>query len=326
MNYTFAELLHVFFALHTNKAIHTYSELSSSIGVSRRTINAWFAGEYPPRSKELVLRIAEELLLTPQQADLLLYSVKPSWVAYGTPPEVLEHIQLFRYSEDADATPTINSEDIETPDLSEIMHLWSICFDEPFTSNHQSWGTGVKDDGVCAVHRSIAGGRYTLELQNRAHETAFMAGDSSCFAPKTFCLTAQVRMLSGGNDDEGAALVFEEISDNCFALFRMRPYTQQASVVQTFEGRNHHHIYINRISAPSIKKDDTNTLAIICIDESFWFYINGAPVQKARTHIPRLSRSRLDVAVIAGAFRSVSAAWSNFCVRVPRPPSVDIDP
>lgn len=99
-NYTFAELLNIYFHLQNDlEGRKTQTDLSTELGVSRRTVAGWFAGEYTPRSSAVVERLAHALCLTAFQADLLFYSVDSTWVKYGTPPALLQTAEVIRYRE-----------------------------------------------------------------------------------------------------------------------------------------------------------------------------------------------------------------------------------
>jgi hypothetical protein len=157
--------------------------------------------------------------------------------------------------------------------------------------------------------------RLILTLHNRFHEDVFMGGDSSYFAPKSYYVVVQARIIQGSTDNEGYSLVFEEISDNCHATFRIREQTRQASVVQTFDGRTGFNIYLNRASAPSIRPGMTNKIAILAIQNDHWFYINNMLI--GHCLLQRLPYARIDVGAIAGAKQSVTCCFQEFCVRVP---------
>ncbi|MEM7133361.1 MAG: helix-turn-helix transcriptional regulator [Chloroflexota bacterium] len=143
LKYTFAELLTIFFQLAETKV--TQSEFAQQLGVSRRTVAGWFAGDYAPRKPDKIEEIAYLLCLTSLQTDLLLYSVNPDWIRYGTPPSTLEDAEVIRYREHE-----VSSSDIEpnafvsAPSVSQIEREWPIIFDETFESNHQRWGEGTK--------------------------------------------------------------------------------------------------------------------------------------------------------------------------------------
>lgn len=100
-NYTFSELLTIFFILQKQYSnISTQSELASALNVGHRTVAGWFAGDYAPRAADKIELIAHLLCLTSLQTDLLLFSVNPDWVKYGTPRAKLESTTLVRYSEE----------------------------------------------------------------------------------------------------------------------------------------------------------------------------------------------------------------------------------
>jgi transcriptional regulator with XRE-family HTH domain len=313
-NYSFADLLHIFFALRLDyDTIRTYEDLAQAVGVSRRTVSGWFAGDYTPRHPDLVGRLAQVLNLSQLQADLLFYAVHPTWVRYGTPEKVLHTLEIVRYNEQFMSYPIANSE--VPPAISEIEHEWSSVFEDQFEHNYNRWGLGIKDDGVCRIERSMADGKLILTLQNYFHDTAFLGADSACFAPPIYYLTVHAQMLHAHAEDDGLALIFEEISDNCLAMFRIRTNLQQASVMQTFDGTTHFHIYLNRVPVPFLRAGTTNKLAILAIHHNHWFYINDRLV--GQCSIPRFPRTRLDVGIAAGVKQRVSCQFQHFQVRVP---------
>ncbi len=310
LQYTFAELLRVFFAVQSR--YENVKDLAVAINKSERTVRGWMTGQYAPRDRATVIRIAQVLSLTPQQTDLLLYAANESWIAYGTPVDVLRSIDLFRYRE-YPSRLALDVTDKTAPDIATLETSWALVFADDFTINYQSWGIGVKDDGVCRIRRSMRNGVYTLRLVNRLHDTVFMGGDSSCFAPHTYLLSVHARLVEWQDNDDGPLLVFEEISDNCSAFMRIREQSRQASVVQTRDdGRNGFIIYLNRVPAPAIRPGEANKLSIVAVASHHWFYVNNSPVGHAI--IPRLPRSRLDVGVAAGLMRRVTCQFSAFRV------------
>lgn len=313
-NYTFADLLHIYFALRLDhQRIRTYDDLAHALGVSRRTVSGWFASDYTPRTPDIVARLAQVLSLSQLQADLLFYAVNPMWVRYGTPEQVLQTMELVRYNEQVLSSPTATS--ARPPAIREVEHGWSSVFEDHFAQNAHRWGLGVKDDGVCRIERSIADGQLTLRLQNYFHDTAFLGADSACFAPPIYYLTVHAQVFDAHDDDDGVALIFEEISDNCLAMFRIRTRLQQASVMQTFDGTTHFHIYLNRVPVPSLRAGTPNKLAILAIHTDHWFYVNDLLV--GQCSIPRFPRARLDVGVAAGVQQRITACFRDFRVRVP---------
>jgi DNA-binding XRE family transcriptional regulator len=314
-NYTFADLLHIFFALRLDHdRIRTYDDLAHAVGVSRRTITGWFAGDYTPRQPDIVVRLAQAFSLSQVQADLLCYAVHPTWVRYGTPEQVLKTLELVRYNEQVLSYPMANSD--VPPAIHDIEREWRSVFEDHFERNSNRWGLGVKDDGACRIERSMDDGQLCLTLQNYFHDTAFMGADSACFAPPIYYLTVHAQMLQGSTEEDGCALIFEEISDSCLAIFRLRENLQQASVVQTFDGTTHFNIHLNRVSAPSLRPRAANKIAILAIHNDYWFYINNMLVGQCA--IPRLPRTRLDVGVAAGVQQRITCCFEDFRVRVPR--------
>jgi hypothetical protein len=234
-------------------------------------------------------------------------------VRYGTPEQVLQTIELVRYNEQV-VSSSMDTNDVPPP-IEVIEREWSTVFEDHFEQNANRWGLGMKDDGVCRIERSMADGRLHLTLQNYFHDTAFMGADSTCFAPPIYYLTVQAQMLHAHADDDGVALIFEEISDNCLAMFRIRTKLQQASVMQTFDGTTHFNIYLNRIPVPSLRAGKVNKIAILAIHHNHWFYINDLLVGQCA--IPRFPRTRLDVGVAAGVKQRVTCHFQRFQVRVP---------
>jgi tetratricopeptide (TPR) repeat protein len=68
MHFTFAELLRSY----RERASLEQAALAAALGVHRNTISIWERGQYRPRDRETVLRLAAELALTPVEADQLL--------------------------------------------------------------------------------------------------------------------------------------------------------------------------------------------------------------------------------------------------------------
>jgi transcriptional regulator with XRE-family HTH domain len=201
-NYTFAELLTIYFHLQNNlEARKTQADLAAAAGVSRRTVSGWFAGDYVPRTPEVVERLAAALCLTAFQADLLFYAVDPTWVKYGTPPAVLQTAEVIRYRETAVAQSTQPRQTI--PSLAQIEQDWVIVFEDTFETNYQRWGVGVKRNGMSELTRTLSDKRYRLCLQNQYHEDVFMGGDSACFAPEIYYFTVQAQLAQGASAADG---------------------------------------------------------------------------------------------------------------------------
>lgn len=313
-NYTFAELLTYFFYLHQDLDIRkTQEELAQQLGVGRRTITNWFSGNYVPRTPEVIEGIAKALSLTALQTDLLLYAVNPTWVKYGTPANILESAEIVRYRE---VESSKSQQVIETtPSPMQIEGEWRLTFQDKFAGNHQRWGTGVKENGICRIERKIQQGGYELTLHNLYHEDVFMGGDSNCFAPNIYYLSVQAKMLQGYTEDDGYGSMFEEINDECYGLMRLREIARQVSVVQTFNGGDKAQIYLRRKPTPSLRPQQSNKLAVLAVGDEHWFYVNDALI--SHHSIPRLSRSRLDVGIIAGSRQVVICRFENFRVYEP---------
>jgi len=153
-NYTFAELLTVFFHLHQDVIERkTQSQLAEELNVSRRTLINWFAGDYVPRSQDVILRLAHSLCLTSLQTDLLFYAVNPAWVKYGTPAHILEAAHLVRYREEEIESPQPQVELAYS--ITEIEQQWQLVFQENFEKNYQRWGEGEKRNGMAHLTRTI---------------------------------------------------------------------------------------------------------------------------------------------------------------------------
>src|SRR3712207_1139396 len=130
-NYSFADLLHIFYALRLYpERIRTYEDFAQALGVSRRTLAGWFAGDYTPRTPDVVMNIGRVLGLTALQADLLFYAVDPGWVRHGTPMEVLKNIELIRYREHLLPYPLPAGE--PPPTITEIEREWDLVFEDKF--------------------------------------------------------------------------------------------------------------------------------------------------------------------------------------------------
>ncbi len=274
----------------------------------------WFAGDYAPRSPDLVEGVARFLGLTAFQVDLLLYAIEPAWVRYGTPSAILEAAEIIRYREEdiAYAGQTVKT----IPSVVQIEREWSLILEDTFETNYRRWGVGTKSNNFCRVERTIRDNRYVLALENQYHEDVFMGGDSSCLAPKIYYVTVMAEMVQGSTEADGYALLFEEISDDCNAMFRLREKLRKASVVQSFDGFAEYKVYLKRVSAPSVNPKGSNKLSILAIHDDHWFYVNDALV--GQHVIPRLSLARVDVGIIAGAQQQVICHFQNFRVYVPQ--------
>src|SRR6185295_11497684 len=89
MLFTFAELLRSY----RERASLDRADLATALGVHRNTIGLWERGEYRPRYRELVLRLAEELALSSAETDQLLRTADfPP--ANGTPDPLSARHQL----------------------------------------------------------------------------------------------------------------------------------------------------------------------------------------------------------------------------------------
>jgi transcriptional regulator with XRE-family HTH domain len=314
-NYTFADLLHIFYRFQQDpEQRKTQEDLAREIGVSQRTINNWFNGDYLPRSPEIAERLARVLGLTAFQADLMLDTINPKWVRYGTPPEVLHAAEVIRYREE---DIQYSAGDLQpTPSLAQIEGEWRVIFSDTFERNHHRGGLGVVGDGTGESERRILDGRYFRRLRSLFHGNVFMGGDSHCFAPDIYYLSVYATLIQRGDDEDGYALIFEEVSDGCHAVFRIREPQLQASVVQTFNGGEQFNIYMRRAPAPMLRQGAANKIAILAIHKDFWFYINNQLVGQCM--IPRLPSSRLDVGATAASAQPVICHFRDFQVRVPQ--------
>lgn len=313
INYTFAELLTVYFHLHQDlETRKNQSELAAAIGVSRRTLAGWFAGDYLPRTPKLIERLATALSLTAFQTDLLCYAVNRAWVKYGTPESLLAQAEVIRYREqDDDVQPIPRT----TPSITQIEATWRPHFVENFSSNYQRWGVGCKDNGICRLERAMVDGRYRLTVQNDYHEDVFMGGDSNCLAPPLYYLTVHAQMTNGNDDADGYGLMFEAINDECYAFFRVRESMRRISVVQTRNGGDNATVYLRQLPVLSLQAGKWNKLAILALHDEHWFYINDRLV--GNQVLPRLSVARLDVGIAAGAGQEVTCEFQKFRVVVP---------
>jgi transcriptional regulator with XRE-family HTH domain len=311
--YTFAELLTVFFHLHQDLATRkTQAGLALAVGVSRRTLSGWFAGDYLPRSAEVVLRLAQALCLTAFQADLLLYAVDPGWVWYGTPAAVLEAAEILRYREEDAATEPVGD---ARPSLAQIQTAWPVLFADDFERNYRRWGVGVKENGMGRLVRTLHNGCYELALHNHYHEDLFLGGDSACFAPRLYYWTVQARLVHSASPDDGYGLMFEELSDEAYAFLRIREPERRASVIQTFNGGDQATVFLRRVPTPALRPGQWNRLAILAIFDEHWFYVNDALF--GHQVIPRQPYARLDVGIVAAPGQRVLCQFSDFCLRSP---------
>ncbi len=314
LSYSFADLLYIFFRLNQDPLQRkTQADLARELGVSPRTVAGWFAGDYAPRTAEVVLQLAHALSLTTFQTDLLLYAIQPGWVKYGTPAQVLEATELIRYREASSTQPA--SSGSANPSLAQIEADWQLHFADDFRSNYQRWGVGVKENGMCRLTRQIEGGCYRLALQNLYHDDVFMGGDSNCFAPPRYYVSVQAQMVQGGTADDGYGLMFEELNDERFGLLRIRETMRRASVVQTVDGGHSYQIYANQASAAAVRPGQINQLALLVLQDEYWFYVNRSLIQHCV--IPRLQHGRLDVAIVAGQGQCVVCHFQDFRLLVP---------
>ena len=313
LNYTFAELLTVYFHLHQDlETRKTQTELAAAIGVSRRTLTGWFAGDYLPRTPDLVEGLATALCLTAFQADLLFYAVNPAWVKYGTPAAVLAEAAVLRYREQAGAAAPAPQ---AIPSLAQIEASWRPYFQEEFTSNYQRWGVGVKHNGICRVERAMADSCYRLTVQNEYHEDVFMSGDSNCLAPPNYYLTVHAQLVQGGDEADGYGIMFEAINDECYAFFRVRDSMRRVSVVQTRNGGDDAQVFLRQIPVAGLQPGQPNQVAILALQEDHWFYVNGQLI--GHCVLPRLRLARLDVGVAAGVGQRVVCEFRQLRVTVP---------
>lgn len=202
------------------------------------------------------------------------------------------------------------------PSLAQIEQEWSVVFEDAFETNYRRWGVGIKNNGMGILERSLSDRRYVLSLQNQYHEDLFMGGDSACFAPAIYYLTVQAQMVQSDSDVDGYGLMFEEISDECYAFLRVREKQRRVSVVQTVNGGDTSAVYLRRVLAPSIRPQAMNKLAILAIHNEHWFYINDALV--GHHVIPRLPIARLDVGIVAGTQQQVICQFQSFRVTAPQ--------
>ncbi|KAB8141671.1 helix-turn-helix transcriptional regulator [Chloroflexia bacterium SDU3-3] len=322
-NYSFGELLNIFFVLQQDPSIpadqrKTQRDLAHETGIALRTLSNWFNDAAIPRYPEDVRKLAYALALTPLQADMLLYSVNPAWVLYGTPIERLQAAEVVRYNEQRIAAQPLAQQ--LAPSLIQIRQEWQPILTESFTHNANRWGVGKKQDGTCTIDRSISDGTYQLSLQSHFHGGVFMGGDSHCIAPPTYYAQVDALRVAGDTDEEGYTFVFEEIHDGCHAMMRIREPKQLVSVVQTLDGGDNFIIHMDRTAAPMVRPGKYNRIAILAQNDDHWFYINDICVGHRR--IERLPHSRLDVGVVAHNHRQVVCQFQKFTVMIPPIPGL----
>lgn len=314
MAHTFGELLRVYVALRqVGDDSLNQSDLAQAVGVTKTTINNWMKGKYTPRSPDQISTLAKLLELSEFEHDALAYAVNPAWVEHKTPIAMLENFALNRYRERI--MPIIIPDD-DPPSIAEMEEDWRIAFKDTFENNTNHWGLGWRDDGVCRVERSIANGCYTLKLENRFYNNVNLGGDSACIAPPVYYASIEAQRIGHGNEDEdGYALIFEEVNDSCHAIFRIRDGTQKFSVFRPELGGDRCITYHDATFHCAIRKHQNNKLAIVANAERHWFYVNDVFV--AYAIIPRIQHSRLDVGIVCYASPLVLCEYRNFIVRVP---------
>jgi len=313
LRYTFSELLTIFFYTNTFEIERTKKALAAEIDVPIRTLKYWFSGQYTPRSANIVECIANVLWLNQVQTDLLLYSIDEKWIKYGTPLKQLESFNFFRYQESEVKQIEYNVEQV--PAIEKIESEWNLIFQDSFDDNYQKWGTGMKDCGYVRVQKHIGNNRYTLRLQGNLPFNV-MGGDSACQSPEIYYMKLTAKMIQGDTDDAGYGILFEEISDEYFALFRIREKQRKFSVVQSYlPGCENYAVYINQNPAISIRQKETNTLALLAIGDKHFFYINETLV--GQCSIRRLPVSRLDVGIVSTCGEEVICTFQDFRVYIP---------
>lgn len=310
--YTFAELLRLFFERSREEQINQ-NLLAQKVGVAVPTLSNWFNGKYTPRFKDQVLRLAQALGLTALEADLLLCSVKNAWNTYGTPHDVLQKYTIVRYREELlSSRHSASTDDIS---LATVQATWQLYFYDLFVGNNQHWGLGYKDDGVCRVERAITDGAYQLTLHNRFHNDVFIGGDSHCFAPPIYYLSVYAKRCSGGSENDGFALIFEEMSDASHAIFRIRDQPQLASVISTRNGGDSFQIHLDRKQVATIRPGEINQLGMLVIHNQHRFFVNNIWIGSAE--IERIPHSRLDVGIISQSMVPVVCTFQDFRVYIP---------
>lgn len=313
-NYTFADLLHIFFALRSNPdRIRTYDDLAQATGISRRSLAHWFAGDYAPRTPEPVERLGDMLGLTGFQIDLMLYAINPRWSRYNTPADQLQTVEVIRRVEQRLPDPSISPNDLPSP--SQIESTWPILFRDNFESNAHHWGLGSKDDDSGRVERSISNQCLELRLSNRFVSEMFIGADSQCFTPDRYYCSVYGRFVSEAGPDDGLALVFEEISDACHGLIRIRDRSGEFSVIQGFHGGDFWKIYLQRRPMHGYRTGQFNKIALLVEHQQHSLFIND--YHQASWELPRLPASRIDLGIIAGGQQQAEVHFKDFWVRVP---------
>ena len=155
----------------------TQGSLAKEIGVGRRTVAGRFPATIPPGSPDVAAQLVHALDLDPYHADVLLYSINPDWVKYGTPLKVLEASEIVRCREEDIPYEVGYAQPV--PSIMQIEHEWSIVFEDNFETNHNRWGCGTKDNGYTSLERKMIDGSYLLLLDNRAATDVFMGGEFS---------------------------------------------------------------------------------------------------------------------------------------------------
>jgi hypothetical protein len=181
----------------------------------------------------------------------------------------------------------------------------------------------VKRNGMSELTRTLSDKRYRLCLQNQYHEDVFMGAirpvlrRKSIISPcrRSSC-KARVRRMAG------YGLMFEALSDECYAFLRIREQQRRVSLVQTWNGGNTAAVYLRRVPAPALRPQAVNKLAVLAIHNEHWFFINGTLV--GHQVIPRLPYTRLDVGIVAGAQQQVVCEFQAF--RVVAPPAMRLYP
>ena len=312
--YRFCDLLEIFYVLRLKPdVIPTKAALAEYCGVSLRTVNYWFSGKIIPNSADIILKISDALGLTPEYADMLLFAVNPEWIRYGTPIKHLRSLKVVRpreYDVDHgwDAT-------IVAPSIPMMEQTWQTAWEDDFVDNHQRWGLGMKDDGTAMIKRSIVNQQLVMHMTGQFHAQAFWGADSNCFAPSIYYMNVEAKIVEGDAEECGYVLIFNELNDQRHAIFRIREYHKQISVVQTFEGKEGFEVYINRQPTSSIKPSQWNKIAILAIHQQHWFYINDRLINKAT--IPRYDHARLDLGATVCNEQSITVAFRRFVMRVP---------
>jgi hypothetical protein len=153
-----------------------------------------------------------------------------------------------------------------------------------------------------------------LTLTNHFHEDVFLGGDSAIFAPPVYYVSVYAQLVQGATAADGYSLLFEEISDECQAMVRVRERGRKVSVVQAVPGRPEFQVYLNKVAAPSLQPGQANKIAIVAVEQDHWFYLNDACVGHAV--IARQPWARLDVGVVAGVGQQVIAHFQKLRLLV----------